>query len=47
MYSQLNEILGRDRIAELSRADHGRVRKRGALRIRLDARKARRENPAG
>ena len=45
MYSQLNEILARDRIAELSRASNQRTRSRSALRIKLDARRVCELNP--
>jgi hypothetical protein len=47
MHSQLNEVLARARMAELSRGVDRRANHRGALRIKLDARRARRENPAG
>jgi hypothetical protein len=45
MFSQLNEIHARDRIAELSRASNQRRKSRGALRIMLDARRMRELNP--
>ena len=47
MYSSPNEMLVRERRAELSRASELRGKTRSSLRIKLDARLARRENPAG
>jgi hypothetical protein len=43
----LSEMLNREREAEILRASGVQGRTRGSLRIKLDARRARRNNPAG
>jgi hypothetical protein len=47
MYSHQFEILARVRSTELSRLLELRAERRSSLRIILDARRARREDPAG
>ena len=47
MYSSLNEMLVRARLAEISRPSEPPGKTRSSHRIKLDVRRARRENPAG
>jgi len=47
MYSRQNDMLARARMADFARASEPRVKSRSSLRIILDARRARRQSPAG
>jgi hypothetical protein len=46
MFPHQSEMLARARIADITRASEGRAARRSSLRILLEARRSRRQNPA-